>query len=94
MYMHAQYAKKAEFVLVMSLRYFKASNDPLLFPSQEGEALKREKEAAGLELERLQLTVKEGELVKQQLTVQVADLKGAKETSSELKEELNSAKTE
>ena len=66
----------------------------LLFLSQEGEALKKEKEAAGVELEKLQLTVKEGELVRQQLTVQVADLKGAKETSSQLKEELHTTKTE
>lgn len=66
----------------------------LLFLSQEGEAFKRESEAAGVELEKLLLTVKEGELVRQQLTVQVADLKGAKETSSQLKEELNTTKTE
>ena len=66
----------------------------LPFLSQEGEALKKEREAVGVELERIQLSVKEGEIVRQQLTVQVADLKGAKETSRQLKEELNTTKTE
>ena len=66
----------------------------LMLCSQESEKLKREKEAANVELEKLQLTVKEGEMIKEQLTVQVAQLKGDKEAANEFKEELSTTKIE
>ena len=46
------------------------------------------------EIERLQLNVKEEEMVKEQLMVQLGELKGHKETSGQLKEELSTTKSE
>ena len=46
------------------------------------------------ELERLQLSIKEEQLVKEQLMVQVSELRGDRETSDHLKNELSVTKSE
>ena len=61
---------------------------------QESKALRTERVANLAEIERLQLSVKEEEMVREQLVVQLNALKGDKETSSKLKEELATTKLE
>ena len=46
------------------------------------------------EIERLQLSLKEEEMVREQLLTQISDLRGEKQSSSQLKEELTSTKLE
>ena len=61
---------------------------------QESKALHTENAAALADIERLQLSVKEEEMVREQLVVQLNALKGDKEMSSKLKEELATTKLE
>ena len=61
---------------------------------QENKALKTEKATTLTENEKLRLSVKEEEMVREQLMVQMSALKGDKETSSKLKEELATTKLE
>ena len=61
---------------------------------QENEALKREKESISSQVERLQLNVKDEELVRAQMMVQLNELKGQRDSSNQVKEELATTKTE
>lgn len=61
---------------------------------QENELLKREKETVRSQVERLQLNVKDEELVREQLMVQLNELRGQKDTSNQMKEDLATTKTE
>lgn len=61
---------------------------------QENKALKMEKATTLTENEKLRLSVKEEEMVREQLMVQMSALKGDKEKSSKLKEELATTKLE
>ena len=77
-----------------SMYYALRVNIIIFFLLQKSESLQREKEVAHEELERLQLSIKEEQLVKEQLMVQVSELRGDRETSDHLKNELSVAKTE
>lgn len=61
---------------------------------QESKALQTDRAVALAEIERLQLSVKEEEMVREQLVVQLNELKGDKETSSQLREVLATTKLE